>query len=296
MRLWPIFVLIVIACSLIVSFTIAAFVGAFDPRAISLGIVKIYPPLSLPTLYPPWFVELHLAVFWFTAVFGSLKHRFCDITKPDSMLWKLAPKVPYWVNAHIVLTLILRAVFNQGLIVSYIGGWFAAVYVPIKIAIYRYPRTQKKLESIQISAQQAKEIALKNEAVQAFLAHFPAARFYVFDHAVKNQVGTCVFLQRKRRRERDGLLEDITLEVSIDLDRCETLRGKEIISHYIFLTNGEASSVVELPPLKIEALDEWDAPLDSFTLDKLDTAFDRYPSLRDAPLPVASRKAVYETA
>lgn len=293
--MWWIFVHIVTACMLIIGFVIAGFVLAFNPGAISTGFIHIYPPLNIPFVYPPWLVESMLAFFWFSAVFSSLKRKFCDVTHA-SYLWELAPIIGKLLIAHIFLSVVLRVAFNLHLLLAYGGGWLVAVYIPMQIVIYRYPKKKQRLEETQLTAEKLKKITQKSQAVQAFLDVFPSASFYVIDNAVKHKIATCVLMHRQLRKERDRLYEDITLEIPVDLKKRTPLDGKAKVSRYIFQSDEAASAVVELPDLTVGQLSGELLPIDDFTLDKLDASFSRYPSLHDLPLPIATRQGTYQTA
>ncbi len=287
MNLWPVFVFVIVASSFIINFVIAAFVGAHGGGG---GVFTMYfIGGKIPSFYPPWLFELHLAFFWYSAIYGSLKRKFCDVTR-GSNLWEMASLIPKLLLPYLGISLLARFALDQSILVAYGVTWFLCVFLPMYIAIYLYPRKQAKLEEERIAPEKIQNIAEQHPLAQRFFSHYPEKRVDIIDNQRKKNVAICVFSHRISRPERAEMQEDLVLEIPVDLKARIPLEEQGNISRYIFYTNENRSAVIELDDKRILTLDERKKSLDEFTLSRYDTAFERFPSLLDNPLPVAVRR------
>ncbi len=246
-------------------------------------------------LYPDWFLELHLAFFWFSGVFHSLTHEFHDISKKKSdfekdMRWLMG----YVFYAHVISALVLSLGLQVHFIAAYLGSLVVTVMLPTFTAKYFvHPYWKKRLKSERLTANTICEFASATETAQKFLRRFTPVEAFVFDHLRENQTATCLLLNRIERPERDGLFEDRILQIPVDLNQQIALDGNEKFIRYLFEDFEGQSAVLELDvPIEWQRID-FDQPLDSITLEQMDQAFPRYPSLQHAPLPIAIREVQY---
>lgn len=275
--LW-VYATIVVTGSLGVNFTIGAFVKMFGQNV---------------ELYPPWLLECHYAYYWFSvvllALFDKFSANFLKSTYMEDLQW-MVDKV---LIVHIATVIPLRLLGFHWLAV-YGGSFVVTVVAPVAFASWYYPRWLKKQESEVINSASIIEIAKQSQAVQMFLKLFPAARMYVFDNKLKHDRATCLMQMRRKRHERDGLLEDVLLQIAVDLKGLKPIEKDVKLSRYLFYEEDGRSSALHLPEPTLDDADTFNAPPDDFSLDKIDSAPYRHPSLVEAPLPIAARGVAYE--
>lgn len=280
--MFKLFVSVVIVCLFVTHFIIFAFTGM--------------------VVLPFWFFEVLLGFFWFLSILGQLNNKYCDISRPESDLWKLRPLIPWIITINVVTTYLLRFLILPAftssivemMVIAYFGSLIFTVVIPMEVAKIVYPLWEKRQESEQFDPQKLKEIALKSQTARHYSTQFPHFKTYVFDYAVRNDVATCLFLHRRDRFDRPGMQEDITLEIPIDLKQKIPLENSEKISRYVFHTNDTSSSVLQIPDFDLSRVDTIDEPLDSFTLDQFDTLMSRFPSLVEVPFSLALRDVAYK--
>jgi len=252
--------------------------------------------------FAPWVYEVMLSYFWFMVLLDKLNKTYCDVTKPESDLWKFQPMIRWVFFVNIVFSFSLRfmilPLFTESMsltiTIAYIGSLFVTVVLPMEIAKIAYPLWEKRQESEKFSPDKIKKIALQSAAAKQFSKLFPQYKTYVFDSSVRNSIATSLFLHRHERGEQTDMLEDITLEVPVDLKRKIPVTDNEKLSRYVFQTTGETSSVLQLPEFSLSSIDVLDKPLDDFTLGQFDTLVDRFPSLQDIPFSLALRNVPYK--
>jgi len=262
-----------------------------SPIAVSLALYYVSAARGAP-LYPSWVVELHYAFFWFSGVFHSLRHEFHDITKKKSdfeqdMRWM----VGYLFYAHILTALVLSLQFEIHVVIAYGGSLVVTIMLPIFIAKYLiHPYWKKRKRSEKQSPQTIAKIALATEVALEFAEKFNPIQTFVFDHLRENQTATCLLLHRCERPERNGLFEDRILQIPIDMKRKQAYTDNAKLIRYIFEDTEDQSAVIELEvPNNWQSID-FDQPLEAITLQQMDQAFPRYPTLHRAPLPIAVRQ------
>jgi len=270
------FVFIIVTASLLVCFTIAAFTGR--------------------VAYPPGLIEFHFLFYWYSTVVRQLNLSYCDITKKNADEGEMRYWAEKTVNAYIVLSLLARFVLRQNLLVSYIFPLIPVIILPMLFVQHILPRKRRIYENKYYDVKTIKEAALKSPEAQAFLRRFGSCQTYVFHHAWRNEIATCLFLHRRRREERPELYEDIALETSVHLKTNKNMEGWEKISRYLFQIREDKSAVVEIS--RHQRMEElpMDEPLDPIVWDQLESSFERYDSLREVPLALAVNPTHYETA
>ncbi|MDP8246464.1 MAG: hypothetical protein P9L94_20450 [Candidatus Hinthialibacter antarcticus] len=277
MLLWT-FATIIVTASLGVNFTIQTFVKMFGQSV---------------EIYPSWLVECHYAYYWFSAVLLVLLDKFSADFLKRTYMQDLQWMVDKVLLAHIATVVPLRLLGIPWQI-AYGGSFVLTVVAPVAFASWYYPRWLKKQETEVIGAASIADIAKGCETVQRFLDYFPAARLYVFDNKIKNNSAICLFQIRRKRHEREGLMEDILLQIPVDLKRLQPVEKDVKLSRYLFYEEDQRASAFHLPEPTLDDLQTFEAPPDEFSLDKIDSALYRHPSLTDVPLPIAARQVEYE--
>ncbi|RJP33339.1 MAG: hypothetical protein C4527_04620 [Candidatus Omnitrophota bacterium] len=281
MLIW-VFVAVVVGASVTIQFIISSFV-------MGLGGVKLQ-------IYPPWLIELHLSFFWFSYVFSCLRRRFFDVTKKNVYKFNMRKLLGNLFFAHLVAANLLRFALGQGILVSYVGSLIGTIVIPLMAAFLIQPMLEKHAAKPRIRGADMKEIALQSATVKKFLSQFPQCKAFVFENENRHDVGTCIFLHRRIRPERNDIFEDVLVEIPIDLKKRMPLQGTEKYRRYIFALAEEGSCVLDLPCEGILERTILDTPLETFDLERFDSLLVRFPSLRDVPLPVAVREeGDYET-
>ncbi len=244
-------------------------------------------------IYPSWLLECHYAYYYFSAVLAFLLDKFSSPFLSKNYMQDIQWMVDKVFIAHIVTVIPMRLLGVYWL-AAYGGSLIVAVVIPVAFAWWYYPRWLKKQESEVINAESMVEIAKQSQVTQTFLEMFPAARIYVFDNKARNDRATCLFLMRRERIERDNLLEDVLLQIPIDLKQQAPIEKDARFLRYLFYEENGAASAFHLPEPTLDNPDSFDAPPDRFSLDKIDSAPSRHPSLKDAPLPIAAREVEFQ--
>ncbi|MEW6236608.1 MAG: hypothetical protein AB1656_14585 [Candidatus Omnitrophota bacterium] len=270
------FLFVIVTASLLVCFTIAAFTGL--------------------VAYPPWLIETHFLFYWYSFIVRQLNLSFCDITKKNTDEGELRNWAEKTVTAYIVLSLLARFVLRQSILVSYIFLLIPVILLPMLFVQYILPRRRIRYDNNYYDAKTIKEAAMISAEAQAFLLRFNSCQTYVFHHAWRNEIATCLFLYRRRRKERPELYEDIALETAVHLKTQKNIEGWEKISRYLFQIIDDKSAVVEISRhRRMEEL-PMDEALNPIVWDQLESSFERYDSLREIPLAIAVNPTHYETA
>lgn len=267
-------------------------------RMIEIGVKMGGPTLAHSDtsgyqLYPDWLVECHYSYFWFSAVLYCLLDHFSSKLDRYNILEDLQWMVDKVLIAHIVTVVPLR-LLGVPWQLAYGGSLFVTVAAPVGFATWYYPRWLKKQEAEVFDAKSIVEAAKKSDGVLRFLAMYPTVSQYVFDNKLRNQNAVCLMQMRRLRPERDGLMEDILLQIPIDLKTLQPVEKDLKFSRYLFYEQEDRSSAFHLPDPTLDDVNTFDDPPDAFSLDKIDSALYRHPSLMDAPLPIAAREIEHE--
>lgn len=272
--------IVVVTSSLLIWFILRAFTGV--------------------SVYPTWLIEAHLAFYWFYIVLQSLVDFFrtggrllasgFEKRTYHENLWFLCDKLFF---AHLISTIAMR-LSGIHFLIAYPGSLVVTVLIPLPIALKLYKRWQVVKESERIPAKILVDIARSHNEINAFLENYPDSTAYVADFAKKNQQATCYFVARRDRPEREDLAEDLIAVVSVDMkQRRITEAGVQYI-RYLFYEYEDGVAVHHLPEPSPEHPERFDAPPDDFTLDKIDSAGPRHPTLKYAPLPIVTHNSAFE--
>lgn len=283
MLIW-VFLCIVVGSSLQINYVMEAF--------IRMGGGLAMADTSRFVLYPDWVEELHYAFFWFSAILRTLMNVFWPAADRRSYMEDLKDMITWVMLAHAVSVLILR-MLRVPWWFAYPGSALVTVAAPVWIASLWRPRHLKRLESEQLSGDSIRKIAERSDLTLRFIRLLPPGAVFVVDNAVKNEHATCLFLHRRPRMERPGLREDLILQMPIDLKELRPIEDGAVLTRYLFYSHEEGVSAVHLDGPDLSDPASLDAPIDAFTLDKIDSAAPRHPSIEDAPLPLVVRDAVW---
>jgi hypothetical protein len=282
--LWWVYISIVVFASLVINFTIAFFVGMLG-GATGVGGAGFQ-------LYPDWLVELHIAYFWFALIAKWLLDVFCNpvrvLDRRKVNIEELRGMISYVMLAHMISTGALR-LLGVHWMYAYPIPFAVTVIAPVMIARAALPLWNKRQEEERLSEDAIRAIAEGGNLARQFMRAFPQAQAVVYCNERKNATAFCVFWTRNERDDLPGLREDTVLEVPVDMRKRE-VAGDGVLSRYIFLSNDAGTAVQHLPPPHPENLDAPSAPLDAFTLDKMNSAMYRHPHLEEAPLPLVTRE------
>lgn len=254
-------------------------------------------------VYPAWLWEVLFSFYWFSFVFKSLNKKYFDVTQTRSYVWELKPVATWALSAHFVFVYLLSmailplmgVALLPRVLIAYLGSYIACVAIPMQLALWLYPRYQKNLESDRIPAAQIRDMALRCPAAQAFIQRHPNYLTFVCDNANKNEVASCLLLDRRSRSEREGFMEDVVLEIPVDMQNKAPIEEKIKASHYVYRNGTEGSAVLHLSEREIPgAVDRAPEPLDFDLLRRFDSLMERFPLLDKIPFPLAVRNTPYE--
>ncbi|MBZ0258005.1 hypothetical protein K8I31_18210, partial [bacterium] len=261
MIIW-VYVSIVVASSLGANYMIEMWVKLAGPTI-------VHSDTSGYQLYPDWLVECHYAYFWFSAVLHYLLDHFSSKFEKYNPLQEIQWMVDKVLIAHIVTVIPLR-LFGVPWQLAYGGSLLVTVVAPVGFATWYYPRWLKKQETEVFDAKSIVKAAKKSDGVLRFLAMYPAVSQYVFDNKLRNQNAVCLIQMRRSRPERDGLMEDILLQIPVDLKTLQPIEKELKFSRYLFYQVDERTSAFHLPDPSLDDVNSFDDPPDEFSLDKID--------------------------
>lgn len=277
---WWLLVNIWIISSLIINYTLEAFARSQEP-----GFV----------LYPDWLEELHYAALWFMFLFNSITKTYADPGRtlqpgePDLAEFKFVGV--YGFAACLVATTVLR--MNGVMVpVAYAAPFFGFVAIPSAIAILYFPIWAKGRKRERVSASRIIEITRQHQAVQNFVQHFPEAVPVVYGNQNMNDQAACIWFERRPCPQTENVREDILLEVFVHMKSKQVVEDAIHYSRYVFREEEDGTAAITLPPPDSENLAALNEPLDSFTIDKIESAVARFPLLGDYPLPIVTNKHI----
>jgi len=252
-------------------------------------------------VFPFWLTEMMISFYWFGLLYWFLKLRLNQEERAKGYQRLLVKLTGALFRAHIIeawlLSLVILPMFCDmpiRLLIAYPGTAVITVLIPLALTPMTYNRWAKKQASERIRPTKIRSLALRNQEAQRFIELFPECKTYIYDHKVENQVAVCLFLHRQYRPEREGLLEDITLHVPIDMKTKLPIDNRTSIMHYIFTMDDQSSSIMHLDYDDPIAAHKDQITLNEQLLDKFDMQMDRFPSLQDAPFQLVIRKTTFE--
>ncbi len=252
-------------------------------------------------VFPFWLTEMMISFYWFGLLYWFLKSRINQEEISQGYQRLLIKLTGALFGLHIIeaflLSLVILPMFCSmpiRLLIAYPGTALVTLLIPLALTPMTYNRWAKKQASERIRPTKIRSLALRNPKAQRFIELFPECQTYIYDHKVENKVAACLFLHRQYRPEREGLMEDITLEIPIDMKTKLPIDNRTSILHYIFTMDEQSSSIMHLDYDDPLAACKDQTTLDEKLLDKFDMQMDRFPSLQDAPFQLAIRKTTFE--
>lgn len=243
---------------------------------------------------PGWFIELQVSYFWHSFVF-LICARLYSIHAERHLFLRGKQLFMGWLfTFYVAVVLILRFQMDVYYLVAYPVPVVVCIYIPLYLYLAVYPVYARRADLVKINPKRLIQLAKESFQVRAFLQCFADVKMYAYQIERKHHEAKCVLMHRRQRDERDGLFEDIVMEVTIDMDAKPPEIVQEELTRYLFLEGEEGSAVIHLETDHDIRLEAFEKPLEKMSLMQIDTAFERYPLLGDLPLVLTTVNGAYQ--
>lgn len=242
---------------------------------------------------PVWFVELQISYFWHSLVFLVCVWSYSTHAKHHVFLRGQQLFIGWLFTFYVAVVLILRFWLDVYYMIAYPVPVLFCIYIPLYVYLAVYPVYAKRADFEKINPNQLFQLTKKSPQVLAFLQCFAAVKVYAYQIERKHREAKCVLMHRRHRDEREGLVEDIVMEVTIDMDANPPEIIQEELTRYLFLAGDEGSAVIHIETDHDIRQEEFEKPLDNMKLIQIDSAFERYPLLGELPLVLTTVNGAY---